>query len=354
MPVLDFQRGPKPRNYLARREQWRLLMFVLMLGLVLILMLEARNPRHYGWLLAGSERGADGSANPAPSFADGRVDTRVFSPPEAEIPGVFLSPEPGVRSEPAPSRYFAGVDPRYLDTIRDNKPLGISEWEAWLHFFDVLQRSDEATLQGAATRGVGFVQLLEQSKEYRGELVTTRGVIRRAHSAKTPRNEYGLTGYYQTWLRPDDHPEDPMVVWCLHLPDGFPIGMEMAEPAEVTGFFFKLWAYKSADGTVRRTPMLLARTIHWHRRPEVAQTPPADRSSLTLMILGAAAFAVLGTAYVYYRTRRAAPIRVETLPDEETLRDADTAPDVAATLQQLAEPQDTPKQSPEPDEGSGP
>ena len=72
------------------------------------------------------------------------------------------------------------------------------------------------------------------------------------------------------------------------------------------------------------------------------------------MIVGAAAFAVLATAYVYYRTRRTAPIREETLPDEETLREADTAPDVAATLQQLAEPEEPPNQSPEPDKGAGP
>lgn len=334
MPVFDFQRGPKPRNYLARREQWRLLMFVLMLGLVLMLILEARNPNHYAWLSAGGDPKADGSVD------DRRIDTRVFSPPEDEIPGVFLSPGPGGRSEPAPSRYFAGVDPSYLDAIRDNRPLGVSEWDAWLHCFDVLQRADEAALRSAATRDVGYLQLLEQSKEYRGELVTTTGVIRRAHPAKTPRNEYGLADYYQTWLWPNDHPEDPIVVWCLHLPDRFPLGMEIEEDAEVTGFYFKLWAYKSADGTVRRAPMLLARTIHWHRRPEVTRAPPTDRSSLALMILGAAAFAVLGTAWVYYRTRRAAPIRMERLPDGQTLRDADTTPDVAATLQQLAEPKE--------------
>jgi hypothetical protein len=334
-------------------------MLVLMLGLVMILMFEARDPSHYQWFFAEGDRGAAKSVSQGRSSEDHRVDTRVQPELEAEeIPGTFVPPAPITHVQPAPSRYFPGVDPRYLDSIRDNKPLGVSEWDAWLHFFHVLQRTDEATLREAATGPVGFVQLFEQSKEYRGELVTAQGIIRRAHPAKTPENQYGLTDYYQTWLWPDDHPNDPMAVWCLDLPDGFPIGMEMAEPSEVTGFYFKLWAYKAADGTVRRAPMLLSRTIHRRRKPAVAQSPSSHRASSPLMFAGAAALAVSAAAYVYYRTRRHASTHalthVESLPDEDVLRAADTGPDVGAVLQQLAESEETPNQSPSPDRNSGP
>lgn len=303
--MLDFQRGPRPRSFLSRGEQWRLLLLVLALGLVVIFALEARNPQYYRWLLPETERGGGRSA-------------------------------PGEREEATSSRYFPGVDPGYLSSVSDNKPLWPSEWDAWLHLFDVLERSDEATLERASLGRVTFVQLLDQSKEYRGELVTTGGIIRRAHPAKTPKNDYGLVDYYQTWLWPSDRPNEPIAVWCLHLPEGFPLGMEIAEEAEVTGFCFKLWAYKAADGSVLRAPMLLARSIRWRKRPQLARTPPKGPLALLLMITGCAAFALVMSVYVYCRTRSRGPSRVESLLQAATLQDAPAPADVAAALEQLA------------------
>ncbi len=341
--MLDFQRGPRPRNYLSRREQGRLLLLVLALGVVVILVLQARNPEPYrrlfrlfglGQPTADSPRAAEGPP----------IDTRLL--PEAqsgEIPGTFISPAPAQPDEETPPGYFPGVRPARLKSVRDNKPLGVSEWDAWLHLFDVLQRSDEPTLREASSGRVSFVQLFDQPAEYRGELVTTQGTIRRAHSTKTPKNEYGLTDYYQLWLSPADHPTDPMVIWCLHLPEGFPTGMEVAEEAEVTGFFFKLWAYKAGDG-IRRAPMLLARTLDWRRRPPAANTSERSPWLLGLMIAGSAAFALLATAYVYYRTRRGGPAGLGPLAERFASRDAETPADMGAALAELAEPE----QSPEP------
>ena len=318
-----------------------MLLLVLALGLVVIFALEARNPQYYRWLLPEAESGAGRSA-PADRSGENvfrkRIDTRVRPEVHEEaIPGTFISPPPAEREEATSSRYFPGVNPSYLSSISDNKPLWPSEWDAWLHLFDVLERNDEATLERASTGRVSFVQLLEQSKEYRGELVTTGGIIRRAHPAKTPENDYGMVDYYQTWLWPADRPNDPIVVWCLHLPEGFPIGMEIAEEAEVTGFCFKLWAYKAADGSVLRAPMLLARSVRWRKRPEVARTPPKGPLALLLMITGCAAFALVVSMYVHYRTRSRGPSRVESLLEAATLQDAPAPADVAATLEQLAD-----------------
>jgi len=311
--VLDFQRGPQPRNFLARREQWRLLVLVLMLGLVGLFALEARDPDHYRWLFA---QGRNGPALPAPV-------------------------ESGKAAEAGPSRHFPGVEPGLVASIRDNRPLERPEWDTWLHFFDVLETNDEATLQEASAGRVSFVQLFEQSKEYRGELVTTGGIVRRAHPAKTPENDYGISDYYQVWLWPADHPNDPMTVWCLHLPEGFPIGMEMAEEAEVTGLYFKLWAYKAPDGKVLTAPMLLARTIHWRKKPVVAEAPSRSPLPLGLLVVGAAAFAVLATVYIYYRTSTAGPARAASLLKHDSRRGAEPA-DVGAVLQQLADAEDAP------------
>jgi len=343
--VLDFQRGPRPRNFLSRGEQWRLLLLVLALGLVVILALEARNPQYYRWLLPDADSGAGRAARgdrSGQSVSWKRIGARVRPQVgEGAAPGTSASPPRAEQQEATSSRYFPGVDPGRLSSVSDNKPLWPSEWDAWLHLFDVLERTDEATLERASVGRVTFVQLLGQSKEYRGELVTTSGIIRRAHPAKTPENDYGLVDYYQTWLWPADRPDQPIVVWCLHLPEGFPIGMEIAEEAEVTGFCFKLWAYKAADGSVLRAPMLLARGIRWRKRPEVARTPPKGPLALLLMITGCAAFALVMSVYVHYRTRSRRPSHVESLLEAATLRDTPAPAEVAAALERLADSEHT-------------
>ena len=343
LPVLDFQRGPRPRNYLSRREQWRLLLLVSALGLVGILAFEAHNPEHYRWLLAEGPSEA-GSATPGESSpAAGPIDTRLRpGGPDDEIPGTFVSPPAAPPEQGTSSRYFPGVRPGLLESIRDNKPLTPSEWEAWLHLFDVLEKSNEATLVKASTGPATLVQLFEQSSEYRGELVTTRGTVRRAHLARPPRNEYDLSAYYQTWLWPEDQPDEPITVWCLELPEGFPLGMEIAEEAKVTGFYFKLWVYKSAAGEVRRAPLLLARTIHWRPKPPPAHASPQGPFPLLLMFAGAAVFAVLATMYVYYRTRMTGPSPPESRLRKDRAEDPGSTPDVGASMQQLAESDQTP------------
>ena len=303
--MLDFQQGRKPRNFLSRREQWRLLLLVLTLGLIVILMFEARKPEHYSWFCAAGEDGAGGGTTGKPSSDSRPTDPRLQSPsPDEGLPGMSVSPSLVKSAEAAPSRYFPGVKPSYLETIQDNRPFRRAEWDAWLHLLDILGRTDEATLTIASTGPVSFVQLFQQSEEYRGELVTTRGTIRRAHRLKAPKNEYGIDDYYQTWLQPADHPEDPMVVYCLHLPNGFPTGMDVSADVAITGFYFKLSVYKAQDA-VRRAPMLLSRTVHWQKKPEVVKKPDQGSLFTLLMIAGSAAFAVLATAYVYYRTRGA-------------------------------------------------
>lgn len=336
--MLDFQRGPKPRNFLSRREQRRLLFLVLTLGLVLFLVFEARKPKYYQWIVAPDRGGEDPPAVGKASSDDRQIDTRVPPDPRTEeFPGTFFSPEPPDPDQATPPRYFPGVKPSYLKSVRDNRLLGPSEWAAWMHLFHVLEQTDEPTLERASSGRVSFVQLFEQSSAYRGELVTTAGTIRRAHPAKTPKNEHGLTDYYQAWLQPVDHPADPIAVWCLRLPKDLPTGMEIAEDVEVTGFYFKLLAYKAADGKIRRAPMLLARNVRWKKKPAVVEVPRPGPIRLLWMIAGSAAFAVLATAYVYYRTRAPAPARREFPARRRTVPGGDASSDVVDALQRFAD-----------------
>ncbi|MHC4404184.1 MAG: hypothetical protein ACYTG0_31405, partial [Planctomycetota bacterium] len=181
--MLDFQRGQRPRNFLARREQWRLLILVMMLGLVVILMSKARDPDNYRWL-AWFVESAEGGAG-APAAVEGTGGARPHDPRDRPglsdnaVSGTAISQAPAGAAGMAGSRYFPGVDESVLEAIRDDRPVGPSEWPAWLHFLQLLTGSHEATLRRASAGSVSYVQLFEQSAEYRGELVTTGGTIRR-------------------------------------------------------------------------------------------------------------------------------------------------------------------------------
>ena len=311
--VLDFQSGQRPRNYLARRQQWRLLILVMLLGLVVMAAVKARDADNYRWFFA---LGGAGSARPSddPGEAPVSVDTRVHRVTQAEItPGTFISPGATVHSEEASSRYFPGVKASYLLSIRDDSPFGSDERDAWFHLFELLGKTDPAEIRAASTGRVTFIQLFRQPDDYRGELVTVRGTLVRAHRLAAPDNDHEIDGYYQTWIRPADNRHYPMVAYVLELPDRFPTGMEVSAEVEITGFFFKRWAYQAQD-TLRSAPVVLARSVEWKEPAAPVLEKDLGPTSILLAIFGSALFAVLIAWLAYHRTTGHRPSRPDLPP----------------------------------------
>ncbi len=311
--MVDLRQSPKPRDYFSRREQWRLLLLVMSLGLVLILMNEARKPENWQWLFGKPQAGQKEAGQWKERIDLGRQSAGPL--PEEKQPG--KETEAKVLPDDAPSggverpggdessgEYFPGVNPELLDAVRDKARFRTEEHNAWFHLFAVLKAAEPAQLRRGSIGRIARIQLSEQSKAYRGELVTTRGVIRRAHWIKAPKNDYGIVGYYQLWIQPDDDPAWPIAVYCLGLPEGFPTGMEISERAALTGFYFKRWLYLAEEG-LRLAPVILVRGI------EREEPKPffLDRTSLgfwgwMVTLGGAALVAVAIVSYVYRRTRR--------------------------------------------------
>ena len=109
----------RPRNWLSRKEQRRLLLLVLSLGLVLVLIGEVRKPHRWDWffLLSGQDD-ARGTGREPPPEQD--IDTRV--PPPAiddPDPDVFLSPAPARSTINTARRLFPGVKPEYFEAVED-------------------------------------------------------------------------------------------------------------------------------------------------------------------------------------------------------------------------------------------
>lgn len=234
------------------------------------------------------------------------VDTRV-SPRslEHEIPGTFVSPA-GPETQPegeSSGHYFRGVMPNYLRAVRDDSPFVRAEQDAWFNLLDVLNKTDLEELKKASKGPVTFVQLYRQSDEYRGELVTLRGVVRRVYRVTAPKNEQGIQSYYQVWLTPDDNLSNVEVVYSLRLPPGFPTGEGLSEQAEVTGFHFKRWLYRAQD-TLRSAPVVLAQTVERQKRPVLGRRSDEGFGGVLTIVAGTAVAAVAFVAFLYLRTRR--------------------------------------------------
>ncbi|MHC4179567.1 MAG: hypothetical protein ACYSWU_18810 [Planctomycetota bacterium] len=316
--VVEVRQNPRRRDYLARREQWRLLLLVMSLGLVVLLMSEARDAKNWAWLF-GSGEGGNGSPSTLVRTDDAPAGHRL--------------PQRAPR-EDTPGGFFPGVEPAYLDQVRDDtidrdqeQEAGVfrdQEQDAWFHLFEILNTTDEARLRQRSIGPIAYGQLFRQSQQYRGRLATVRGTIRRTSLPRVADNDYHIDRYYQTVLQPADSPSELMFVYCLHLPEGFPQGLKVSADVEVTGFYFKRWAYPAQD-KVRIAPVLLARTVRWSKRPPAVGQRPVGVGAVLTWTAVALGATLLVVVYVYRRTRRTQPQEPAARPEFDALRDVPTA-----------------------------
>ena len=165
----------------------------------------------------------------------------------------------------------ARLDELALRAVRDDTVWRTAEQDAWFRLLERLQASDPAELQAESVGEVGYAALFRQADFYRGKLVTVRGTACLAYHVAAPPNIHGIEGYYVFWLRPSGGPNLPLVVYALGTPSGFPPIRDkdrdrqttrLDEKLEVTGFFFKRWAYRAQDG-LNTAPLLAANVPRW-------------------------------------------------------------------------------------------
>jgi hypothetical protein len=322
--MLDFRRNIKTRNYLARSEQRRLLVWVLVIGVPVILIVR----------MAESRRSEPNDVSVA------SVNTRIYPRQPADVPDAFVSlPPRDDRAEDGTGAYFRGVKPDYLRAVRDDTWHRDSERDAWFNLLEVLREADPQQLEAASLGPIAFVQIFQQPEYYRGKLVTIEGKVHRAHRLFAFPNDQGIEGYWQLWIEPVGGPAEPVVVYALELPEGFPTGMDVQEPVRVTGFFYKRWAYGAADG-IRTAPLLLVRTVQWQQVDPTARPMFDTQLSIVVMV---SIVGGLGLLAVYSWLNRAAPeVRREPVASPENLRalEREEVVEVRQVLAELARDRD--------------
>jgi hypothetical protein len=220
------------------------------------------------------------------------------------------------------------LDRLQLKAIQDNTVWRPSEREIWFRLFGKLQQKSPEELAAKSAGFTGYAQLFKQPDYYRGRLVAVRGVAEAVYPIEAPANSYGIERYWVYWLRPEGGPNNPIVVYALSKPEALP-SIEFADvgrkrmpelaDVEVTGYFFKRYAYQGQGG-IFTAPLLLA------DEPVVipsvfAMNEDIPSGPLLYVIVAALAlFAVALATWVYFQYR---PGRSRELTDRIELPPSD-------------------------------
>lgn len=282
-------RRPPPIAAASRRHAQPLARMVVMLLVVVWLMQMARRPQSWSWLWQAKLPSGQTAPTPANPPEAAEIDTRVrraMEPPADDGPLVSVANQRAA-DRPADPGSVLGVQLERLQAIKDDTAIRASEHDALAHVIEVLHDAAAAELDAAKHAEVTFAQLYQQPQLYRGQWVQLAGQVRRADWIRAPRNDVGVERLAELWLQPDGAPANPVAIYLLELPAGFPLGLQLTEPVVVRGFFFKRWLYNARD-SLRTTPLLVGKTLIWSREAPAALEPVTRREIVRVVVIGAA------------------------------------------------------------------
>lgn len=245
------------------------MLFLVMMALPLIVVAQDFGPDPRGSLGARAER----TESTRPVLRDLPTISNVDEDVRATLDrGHSINPRAleevrdntiGLQPEDRPA-YFAG-----LQACRHLRTAQLEEWAA------VFQQNRQTTLSIAAgdaqIEPSIFGDVLENPDDYRGQLVSMRGCLRRLSKYDPGLNNKGFRHVYEAWIYPEDGQGNPVVVVFTKKPNGLPMGADLCEDVQFTGYFLKNYGYEAQD-VPRKAPMFLAGGVDWLELPELAAT----------------------------------------------------------------------------------
>lgn len=226
----------------------------------------------------------------APPEPGGKPGARSLPLPASQRKGAVPPERPGAAAvagdgkTPAPISTDGGasINPEVLRGVQDNQ-LGL-QYEDRSPYFRILSLAKQLPLERqqefarqfrderraeipkyqkrAAGDFPAFIDMFLNPEVYRGRPVTLKGYFRRVVKFDPGPNDNKIGQVYEGWMYTDDSQNNPAVVVFQRKPDGLPVGGNLVEEVEVTGYFFKMYGYEAQD-TTRKAPMILAGEVHW-------------------------------------------------------------------------------------------
>ncbi len=232
----------------------------------------------------------DFGPDPRGLFGDRAERTDTLRPSTRDVPS--LSDLDQIRSGDEPRATLDGgrsINPQLLETVRDDtiglqaedrtayfaglqacRHIRTAQLEDWAATF-LQNRQTTVSIAAGQSAAVGptFGDVLEHPHGYRGQLVSLRGCLRRLVKYDPGQNTQGFRHVYEAWIYPDDAQGNPVVVVFTKKPNGLPMGADLCEDVQFTGYFLKNYGYEAQD-TLRKAPLFLAGGVDWLEMPALA------------------------------------------------------------------------------------
>lgn len=264
-----------PTTFFRGTEVPRLLTLVVMLGVLVLLIDLASDPKTWVWL--------------APDVGkDEQADQRAAPTPLSELGDDVTAPEPAVAGPSDEDPLEQDAAREEFQALTDKTLLATEEMPAYWRLMGWEEHQTTDALLHRATKEVSFNEFYRQPDRWRGKLVQFPVHLRRTVKATDlAENPLGLKSVYEVWGWNSD--SQPYSYWLVvpRLPPGMPSGASIYEEATFVGYFLKLLRYEDHEGRNLATPLLIGRLI-WHPTPNSAQAR-SDEWTWPWYLLGALA-----------------------------------------------------------------
>ncbi len=154
-------------------------------------------------------------------------------------------------------------DAALLSVIDDNRfGVSVAEKSAYDELLAKVCDFSSSELERIARRDVPFAVLMLNANNYRGQVLTVEGDVRRLNRIPSRPGMPVDAEHFEAWLFTSDSGLNPYRIILSELPEAMPTGNQLDPPVRVraTGYFFKRYSY-ATSGDFHTAPLLLAKTL---------------------------------------------------------------------------------------------
>jgi hypothetical protein len=252
--MLRRQSNP-PGSVFRGNESMRLLTMVVMLGVVYLLIVRARDPHTWTWLTGGAgaadqqdaiaSAGADKNDNKRPQDSPATGASSRAGAFKAELPASSLPTDIDPEEAEAAKEEFQAV----IDGSENIQP---QEMFAYKRLLNWVCSQTFAEMSRRADKNVAFNKFYQSPDEYRGQLFKFNLTVQLARDLDKKHDGVEL---FDIWGTTEESGAWLYNAVVIGLPKGMSIGRNIEEKVSLAGYFFKLQGYQPAGAKPGDKPL---------------------------------------------------------------------------------------------------